>query len=156
MKTVNEMTEAEMREAKVPTSQTPEELAGYISALVDRQHDYVTCVYAMSMAATAAFNYVAHKLGVSGFQASCADLDILARTRDLHFGKILDYRNLLYPQYCDTEHFPGVTELMADEKIRKWLGDEARKKLTETNGVAHPNVLAHWQKLASQADGEAK
>jgi len=74
-------TEKEMREAKEPWPYTEQQLTEYIASLVDRQHDYGTCVYAMSLAAAAAFNYVAHKLGVTGFQSSCADLDFIRRTR---------------------------------------------------------------------------
>lgn len=58
-----------MREAKVPWPHTKEQLTEYVESLVNRTHDYGTCVYAMSMAAEAAFNYVAHHLGVTGFQA---------------------------------------------------------------------------------------
>lgn len=76
-------TEIEMRAEKVPWPETLEELTEYIASLTDREHDYGTCVYAMSLAATAAFQYVSKRLGVTGFQAGCADLDILRRTRSL-------------------------------------------------------------------------
>jgi hypothetical protein len=66
-------TEAEMRDSEAPTHGTVEELAAYVRVLVERPHDYGTCVYAMSLAATAAFNFVAHKLGVTMFQASWGD-----------------------------------------------------------------------------------
>ena len=75
------MTEQEMRDTEVPRANTIGELSDYIESLVQQEHDYGTCVYAMSMAATAAFNYVARRLGVTGFQASCADMDVLRRTR---------------------------------------------------------------------------
>jgi hypothetical protein len=151
VKTVNEMTEAELRDTEVPWPKTPEELQGYISALVDRQHDYGTCVYAMSMAAVAALYYVSYKLGVTGFQASCADLDILARTRKLKRGRIMNYENLLYPQYCDATHFPGLDDLLNDKENIQWLADEARKKLQETKGEAHEDVIRHWNMLAAKA-----
>jgi hypothetical protein len=50
--------ESDMRKAKVPWPQSEEELTEYINSLVYRNHDYGTCVYAMSMAAVAAFQYV--------------------------------------------------------------------------------------------------
>src|SRR5574343_1229666 len=101
------MNEQEMRESEVPTFDTIEELSKYVAELVSQDHDYGTCCYAMSMSAVAAFNFVAHKLGVTGFQASCADLDILRRTRYLKGPfAIQNYSNLLYPQYADAEHFP--------------------------------------------------
>ena len=146
MKTVNEMTEKELRETDVPWPKTPEELQAYIDALVSRQHDYGTCVYAMSMAATAAFQYVAHVLGVTGFQASCADMDILRRTRGIKGGfRILKYADLLYPQYCDSEHFPGWQELMRDNA--EYLKVEAEKLLAEGKGAV-PAVRAHWEMLS--------
>ena len=63
------MCEQDMRAAEVPSAGTIGELSDYIESLVQQEHDYGTCVYAMSMAATSAFNYVAHQLGVTGFQA---------------------------------------------------------------------------------------
>lgn len=139
-------TEKEMREATVPKHETPEALIAYIESLVNREHDYGTCVYAMSMAATAAFNYVASKLGVTGFQASCADLDILARTRGWKWGSLLNYENLLYPQYCDSEHFPCCKDLI--EKNKDELAKRARVLMADSTDV-HPNVLAHWKYLDS-------
>lgn len=137
-------TEAEMREATAPTPYTKEQLTEYVESLVKRTHDYGTCVYAMSMAATAAFNYVAHELGVTGFQASCADLDILRRTRSIKGPFILlKGEDALYPQY----DLPGkLAEAM--DGWKSWLKEEAKKKLAE-NSNAHPNVVAHWERLAS-------
>ena len=139
-------TEKEMREEKVPWPKTLKELREYINGLVEREHDYGTCVYAMSMSAEAAFNYVAHKLGVTGFQASCAELDFLRRTRGLEWGKLIDYNNLLYPQYCTTEHFPSIDNLMRDN--REELSKRA-KKLLDENKDACEDVKDHWKKLAS-------
>lgn len=142
-------TEQEMREAKVPTLDTPEELVAYITTLTDRPHDYGTSVYAMSMAATAAFNYVARKVGSSGFQASCADLDVLRRTRRIKGPfRITDYADLLYPQYLTEEQFPSIRHLEAEHA--QWLADEARKLIAESP-KAHPDVTARWQYLAAQA-----
>ena len=89
-----------MRAEKAPWPKTLEELNEYITSLTDRQHDYGTCVYAMSLAAVAAFQHVASKLGVTGFQASCADLDILRRTRSMEGPFIiLKAEDMCYPQY---------------------------------------------------------
>lgn len=145
------MSEGELRDEKVITPDTIEELVEYIKALEERSHDYGTCVYAMSMSATAAFNYIARKLGVTGFQASCADMDILRRTRNLESGfRVLNFENLLYPQYCNDEHFPSWKELIA-ENIAE-LSKEAQKRLDKSDGdtiPTHPNVKAHWELLAS-------
>lgn len=142
-------TEMEMRDSQAPWPKTPQELTAYIATLVDRPHDYGTCVYAMSLAATAALNYVSGKLGVTGFQASCADLDILRRTRGLEFGRIQDYANLIYPQYCNAEHFPAAFQLLNDEKIRPELRKRAQAKLDECKGEGVGAVVEHWRKLVS-------
>jgi hypothetical protein len=137
-------TELEMQEEKIPTFKTIEELSAYIKALVERPHSYGTCVYALSHASVAAFNFIASSLGVTGFQASIADLDILRHTRDLQKGCVVNFENLLYPQYSDK--FRSFEQLVEDNK--EWLKVEAKKKL-ESSPNAHPEVLAHWNKLAA-------
>lgn len=138
------LTEMEMRDSAVPTPRSTDELVVYIASLVNREHDYGTCVYAMSMAAVAAFNYVASELGVTGFQASCADMDILRRTRHLTGpAMLLNGEDLLYPQY----DVPAkVSKWIAE--CGPWLAEEAAKKIAEAP-ESHPNVMAHWQKLAA-------
>lgn len=135
-------TEKQMRDADVPWLKTPDELSAYIAALVSRPHDYGTCVYAMSMAAVAAFHYVASVLGVTGFQASCADLDIVRRTRSLKGPfMIIDANDLLYPQYDVREKLETFIK-----ENKEWCATEARKHIAE-NPRAHPNVRAHWDSL---------
>lgn len=141
-------TEAELREMKSPWPKSLEELNAFITSLVDRPHDYGTCVHAMSLSAVAAMNYAASKLGCTGFQASCADMDILRRTRDFKWGMVLDYEKLLYPQYCDDEHFPSWNVLLADSTVRERLSTLAKEKLAESS-QPHPDVKAHWEMLAS-------
>lgn len=137
--------EAAMRDAQVPWLESAEDLSAYIAALVDREHDYGTCVYAMSMAATAAFNHVAEKLGATGFQASCADMDVLRRTRNLKAPFMLVTGDkALYPQH----DLPGEVREFVEE-IAPWLGEQARKMLKEWREHARPNVLAHWERLAA-------
>lgn len=145
------MTEKEMRESEVPRIKDIDELKEYIQNLVNQEHDYGTCVYAMSMAATATFNYVASALGVTAFQASCADLDILRRTRSLKSGfMIIDYDKLLYPQYCNSEHFPDHNDLIL--KNREMLAKKSTE-LLKSKEDAHPNVIAHWKYLAGLVKG---
>ena len=89
----------------------------------------------------------AHVLGVTGFQASCADMDFLRRTRSMENGfSIVNYENLLYPQYFDDEHFP--TKEMLIEQNKKWLAEAAQKKIAENAG-AHPDVIAWWKHIAA-------
>ncbi len=149
-------TEEQMRDAEVPWPKSQKELVSYISSLVERPHSYGTCVYAMSMAAAATYFYVSHKLGVSGFQASCADMDFLRITRRFEWGKILDYSDLLYPQNCNSEKFPSHRDLLADPKIIKGLAERAQQELIKTDGNVHPNVKEHWETLIANAEDQSK
>jgi len=136
-------TEKEMREVEEPWPKSKEELYEYIDSLVYREHDYGTCCYAMSLAAVATFNYVAGALGVTGFQASCADLDILRRTRSMNGPFIiLKAEDMVYPQYDLPER---LQEFMRDSA--SWVKKEAEKKLAEGSEFVHPNVLSHWKEL---------
>lgn len=147
---LKKLTEQEMQKEIVPTPQSLAELNRYISAMVDRDHDYGTEVYAMSMVAAAAFQYVASKLGVSGFQASGAGLDFLRRVRGMECGfRIIDYKNLLFPQYLTPEHFPTMQDLLRDNC--KELGMIAQQKIKE-NPKAHPSVMRHWENLVEQME----
>jgi hypothetical protein len=136
--------EMALRDLEAPRPKTTKELVDEVNKLVDMKHDYGTCVYAMSIAATAAFNYVAGKLGVTGFQASCADMDIIRRTRHLNGGFIiLKAEDLLYPQYSLPDK---LQEFIVEQ--RDWLRTEAKKKLIESP-KANQRVVDHWKKLAS-------
>jgi len=143
--------EAEMRERPSPWPKTREELHATIDALIDGEHDYGTCVYAMSLAAVAAYNFVAHELGATGFQASCADLDILRRNRSIDGPfALIKGEDMLYPQY-DIE--AKVREYLSG--WQEWASKEAKKKLADPTTIgAAPSVIAHWQKLAALGEGE--
>ena len=129
--------------------ETVEDLAAYVSDLVNREHDYGTSAQAMADAAVAAFNYIGHALGTTGFQASWAELQFVKITRHIEAPfAILDGSNLLYPQY----------DLRADfEKyMAEWpaqMAETAKKLLTENDGNEYvaPRVRARWQELASKA-----
>jgi hypothetical protein len=148
MSDLTKMSEQELREFTLPRIESMAELGNIIEQLTNREHDYGTCVYAMSIAATAAFYYVAGRLGVTGFQASCADMDILTRTRGMKGPwSICDHSNLLYPQYADSEHFPSFSGII--EKNADYFRAEAKKLLAERNGYEHPDVVEWWEKLAA-------
>lgn len=138
-------TEEDLRECDAPWPKSAEELSELVRILATRQHDYGTCVYAMSLAAVAAYNYMAHAIGTTGFQASCADLDIIKRTRGMKHGfRIIDFTNLLYPQY--ERSVPGWNELLVKEA--DMLKREASKLLEQRSEHTHPDVVAHWKRLA--------
>lgn len=139
-------TEQEMHEADAPAPDTLAELSAYIESLTEREHEYGTCVYAMSLAAVAAFNHVAQKLGVTGFQASCADMDILRRTRQMDGPFMLvDAHKMLYPQYS--------IHAKVGEAMNEWLpwaAVEARKLLDKNDRASvSQRVWQHWEQLAA-------
>ena len=141
------MNETEMREHRVPWLKSADELTAYIESLITQQRDYGTAAYAMSLAAVAAFQYVAGKVGASGFQASCADLDVVRRTRHLNGPFILlKGEDMLYPQY---DLHGKLQEAM--DSWREWAREEARKKLAAHKAeTAHPDVIKHWKMLAGE------
>jgi len=140
------MTEFQLRDWTVPFPKTKEELNEIVSKLETRTHDYGTCVYAMSIAAVATYNYMCHILGTTGFQSGAASLDILARIRNYKCGfRIINYENLLYPQYMDEEHFPTIENLV-DNNIDT-LSIEAQKRISDSKKnmyQPHPDVLKRW------------
>jgi hypothetical protein len=136
---------------KAPWPRSEEELVAYIREMADWPNGasepgegYGRCVYAVAFAATATFNYMAHVLGITGFQGGCADLEILRQTRSLKHGfMILDAENLLYPQY---DLMSKVAEWI--EKNRAELATVAREKLESDRNRAHPDVVRHWEEMA--------
>lgn len=78
---LSKMDEAQLRAVTVPVPNTIEELNDIIKAVIERDHDYRTCPYGISIAATATLFYVSRVLGVTAFQAGFADFDILRRSR---------------------------------------------------------------------------
>lgn len=158
-------TEKEMREAKAPWPKTIQELNEYMQSCFDAvawpekedgtfEHStkdsgdaYGRAVYAISLSATAAFYYASHIVGASGFQASMADIDLLRRTRHMEGPfSIVDVSKMLYPQY---DIVGDLNKYIHDEETQKWLKDQAKKKISE-NPDAHPDVVAHWKKLAGE------
>lgn len=150
MENLTNKTEFELRDFKVPFEITKEEFLKAYEELTDRQHDYGTCVYAMSIIAEMGFNMVANKLGVTGFQSSCADLDFIRRTRRMEAGfKIIDFSKLLYPQYKDNDFIESFDELIV--KNKEALKPLAIKRLKEDDGFAHEDVINHWKYIANLA-----
>jgi len=145
-KELKDMTEFELREYDVPWPKNVKELNKIIAQIVNREHDYGTCVYAMSIAATATFYYVSHKLGVTGAQARCADLNILNRMRRFKHGfRILNFDDLLYPNSLDKFDQSSGDDIIENAE---WLKGEAIKLLKD-HPDSHPNVIAHWKRLAA-------
>jgi hypothetical protein len=145
---------SEKPESKPPCPESEEELLAYIREMEawpeggsDMGESYGRCAYAVAYASVATFNYLAGKLGITGFQASCADMLILSLTRGMEHGfMVLNADNLLYPQYDLPRQ---VHEWITDTRAR--LAPVARAKLDEDGGFAHPDVVARWEEIAAIA-----
>ena len=96
-----------------------------------------------------AFNFMASRLGNSGFQASWAALSFYGEVSHIKSPYIvLKLEDMLFPQY---DLHAKLGDFIAENQ--QWVGDEARKKLAEQEGTtfpAHPNVLQHWKLLSEE------
>jgi len=128
--------------------QTLETLPDFMKKLTTAySHDYGTICHAVSAAALGAAYAINNSDcgGITGFQASAVMWSFVRQWNHSNnkLGlKLVDYDNLLYPQYEDrfknkisTEHWERVQE-------------HAKLRLKENDGTAHPNVIAHWQGMA--------
>ena len=99
----------------------------------------------IAAAAYATFSFFASSESITGNQASHADLGFIGRTRGLKcpFGMVVADL-LLYPQM---DHRNRVLAMM--DSWQPWLAQEAKKRLAESSQTAHPDVVAHWKKLAA-------
>jgi hypothetical protein len=99
-------------------------------------------------ATLACFNYMAGKLGLTGFQAGWCALQLVAEINsiDCPFG-IVKAEDLLYPQYETTSKVEGWFETWR----RDWAQAQAQAKLDalEPGDHVHPDVLARWKELAA-------
>ena len=124
--------------------ETPEQLAEFAKELlIDIQHDYGTVCHAVGAIALAGAWLGAHIQGITGFQAVFVMYDFV---RNWNFStnqcglRIIDYDNMLYPQYKDK--FDKTITKERFEIIQK----EA-SRLLETSRNAHPDVINHWKSI---------
>jgi hypothetical protein len=100
---------------------------------------------AIAQASLAVAWYLSSRFGITGFQAGCVMWDFV---RDWNYTnnkcglKIVDYDNMLFPQY------DYKFEKTISQEVFSGLQEEAKKKL-ETEKNVHPEVLLHWVKIAN-------
>ena len=100
---------------------------------------------AIAQASLAVAWYLAKVYGITRFQADFVMWDFI---RDWSFRsdkcglKIVDYNNMLYPQY--NYKFQKTIPSSTWDAIQ----NEAKKNLEERDG-AHPNVRAHWESIVA-------
>ena len=98
---------------------------------------------AMAQASVAVAWYLANKFGITGFQAGFVMWDFICDwlySNNKCGLKIVDYDDMLYPQYEDKFQKTISSYVWAD------LQKQAKQNL-EDSGYAHPNVIAHWQSI---------
>lgn len=132
-------------DAKKQTLDTLPEFVRHI--MNDYEHDYGTVCHAISACALAAA-WAADKSdgaqgGITGFQAGFVMWDFIRKwmyTSNKCGLRIVDYDNMLYPQYEDDY------DKVIPQRIWQDIQEEAWKRLQERDD-AHPDVKEHWQSI---------
>jgi hypothetical protein len=127
---------------------TPETLPSFISELMSKDHDYGSVCVAMGLAAAAtAFACNKHegaRGGITGFQSGAVFWEFVRAWGSPTIGecgaRMVNYENLLYPQY--ENDFKSITT-ETFEAVQK----RAVELLAEKD-TASPAVIAHWQTIA--------
>ena len=105
---------------------------------------YGTAPRAIAQAALATAWYLASDFGITGFQAGCTMWDFI---RDWSYSgnkcglKIVDYDNMLYPQYDD--HFEKTIKRYTFEALQ----NVAKDNLENSSKYTSPAVINHWKSI---------
>jgi hypothetical protein len=142
------MTEAEYKKMIYESAdkvKTKDDLLALIAKIESYPHDYGTIVYGLMAAMKGAFRVVDRgpQGGITGFQAGCIGWECIREFIMLTGGgplRLVDYGNMLYPQYKDS--FEKTLTPEAWEKLKEMA---AERLLEET--AAHPEVKRHWQNI---------
>lgn len=155
MEKINEKQHLEKIWFKEAQEQTIETLPAFINHIMnDYVHDYGTICHAIAACALAAAWGTNHheQGGITGFQASFVMWDFIKEWE--YSGnktglKIVDYDNMLYPQYKDKfdkviskETFKGIQK----EAINR-LGEYYNT--LENERYVHPDVVKHWRSIVA-------
>ena len=139
-----------MSKLEIPQINTEDELFEFIrktlsSKFLEPSEMYKSVPYIMAQSAYVVFEFVARQLGASLMQAQCADLLFLKKTRDLENGfAIIDYTDLLYPQYVEKFEKYTFNNLLKDNLV---ILQNRAKEFLEERPNAHPDVLKHWKMI---------
>jgi len=126
---------------------TMEKLPDFLKELTEEyHHDYGTICHAIAAAAIAAA-YAVNKSpcsggGITGFQAGCIMWAFITHWMSWEDKSLamLDYENLLYPQY-----HKKFTTISKD--TWEWLQKKAQENLDERDDFACLEVKQHWQSI---------
>ena len=142
-------TEEELMDEKAPWPETEDQLIEYLRSLAEIEHSYGSCPAAMSLAATATFNYMSMLFGATGFQSGYATMDFIRRTKGIEGPFIITKaENELYPQFNNRA---DLDKFLESHDVQQWLVDKAKENLKKNEGTeVHPNVLGRWEEYASK------
>ena len=131
------------REARTQTLKTLPKFIDHV--LNDYEHDYGTAVHAVSACAIAAAWAANDAERLTGFQASFVMWDFI-RQWSYESNKtelrLINFDNMLYLQ--DEEKFDKIIS----KGVWKSLQEADKKNLEDIPG-AHPDVIAHWEKIVA-------
>lgn len=134
------------KEAK---EQTLETLPAFLKKLTeDYMHDYGTICHAMAAGALATC-WAINKSSVGGITGYQAGFVMWKFVRNWNYSdnktglRVIDYDNLLYPQYA--HYFKNKMSTEQWENLKK----TAAEKLQNDSGNAHPNVVEHWRSIVN-------
>lgn len=99
---------------------------------------------AIAQAALATAWYMCKEFGITGFQAGCVMWDFITGwtyTSNKCGLKIVDYDNMLYPQY-ESKYQKTISSRTWDN-----IQNQALKCLEEDAGIAADAVRKHWQSI---------
>lgn len=143
-KTKNEFEMKAELEAKRKEIKTMDDLVDFLKYVESNcNYDYGVAPRSIAQSALATAWYMAGKMGITGFQAGFVMWDFI---RDWKFRsnecglKIVDYDNMLYPQYEDK------FEKTIRSSTWRALQEQAKKNL-EDSEYANPAVIAHWESI---------
>jgi hypothetical protein len=109
----------------------------------DYEHDYGTCVHAMTAALYGLGWALSREFGITGFQASAVAIEFVKHWNRYECFRFVDYKQLLYPQYADYYDKTISTETF------DWLQKKAKKQIEEmeSDGFGSSKVLDHMKAI---------
>lgn len=124
----------------------PTELAKRIEELKPEGLSYGTSAEAAIDITYDTFMLAAKKLGLTGFQAGCCAMELLAKINCIEGPFIyLKAQDLCYPQY-------NLHQKLEDfiQESQPWVKEQCQKNLSEIKYVTyiHPDVIKHWKEKA--------
>ncbi len=150
MKKITEEMQLEKEWFKEAKKQTLDSLPEFLRKLSsDYQHDYGTIVHAISAAALGAAWAMnsCPEGGITGFQAGFVMWDFIRewQERDGHL-RLINFNDMLYPQYQDKFEKTISSEILEDLKKR---AIELLDKNNKSEFPANHRVINHWQEIAN-------